>query len=75
MKFKTLGVASSLAIVACMAAPAYAQNQPAPADAAPAAEDGRTSDIGVTAEFREARLQDTPIAITADYLETVIVRA
>ncbi|HEY6816180.1 MAG TPA: TonB-dependent receptor [Croceibacterium sp.] len=65
MKFKTLSVASSLAIVACMAVPAHAQNQPAPAPAADADEDGRNNVITVTAQFREQNLQDTPIAITA----------
>src|SRR5690606_5109443 len=65
MKFKTLGVASSLAIVAGLTAPAYAQNEPADAAAAPATEDGRTNVITVTAQFREQNLQDTPIAITA----------
>ena len=60
MKFKTLSVVSSLAIVAGMATPAFAQ------EATPADETGaRNTEIVVTAEFREARLQDTPIAITA----------
>ncbi len=60
MKFKTLSVASSLAIMASMAAPAYAQDE--------GDEEGtssRTNTIVVTAEFREANLQDTPLAITA----------
>ncbi|HYD24982.1 MAG TPA: TonB-dependent receptor [Croceibacterium sp.] len=64
MKLKTLGVVSSLAIMASLATPAYAQDDPAPG-AAEANEDGRTNVITVTAEFREANLQDTPIAITA----------
>ena len=72
MKFKTLGVASSLAIVACMATPAYAQNDPAPAEAAP--EEGRSNDIVVTAQFREQNLQDTPIAITAVNAEMLEAR-
>jgi len=60
MKFKTLSVVSSLAIVAGMATPAFAQ------DTTAADETGaRNTEIVVTAEFREARLQDTPIAITA----------
>jgi iron complex outermembrane receptor protein len=58
MKFKTLGVTSSLAIMACMSAPAFAQDT-ANEDDTPA------NTIIVTAEFREANLQDTPIAITA----------
>jgi len=60
MNFKTLSVVSSLAIVAGMATPAFAQ------DTSAADETGaRNTEIVVTAEFREARLQDTPIAITA----------
>ncbi|WP_137680582.1 TonB-dependent receptor [Aurantiacibacter suaedae] len=56
MKFKSLSVVSSLAIMAGMAAPAFAQDEE---------EGARTNTIVVTAEFREANLQDTPIAITA----------
>tara|TARA_A100001391_G_scaffold273_2_gene654 strand:- start:71018 stop:73612 length:2595 start_codon:yes stop_codon:yes gene_type:complete len=56
MKFKSLCVASSLAIMAGMATPAFAQDEDSGA---------RTNTIVVTAEFREANLQDTPIAITA----------
>ncbi len=64
MKLKTLSVASSLAIMASMAAPAYAQD-----------DDGdRTNTIVVTAEFREANLQDTPIAITAVNAEMLEAR-
>jgi iron complex outermembrane receptor protein len=76
MKFKTLGVASSLAIVACMAAPAYAQNQPAqtPDQTAPADEETRGNVITVTAQFREQNLQDTPIAITAVNAEMLEAR-
>jgi iron complex outermembrane receptor protein len=50
------------ALAAALAAPAIAQNEtsaPQEADA------GETQDIVVTAQFRETRLQDTPIAITA----------
>jgi iron complex outermembrane receptor protein len=66
MKFKTLSVVSSLALVACLATPAYAQDDQAPADQQASDEDdARNNVITVTAEFREARLQDTPIAITA----------
>jgi iron complex outermembrane recepter protein len=76
MKFKTLGVASSLAIVASLAAPAHAQNQPAqtPAQAAPADEDRPGNVITVTAQFREQNLQDTPIAITAVNAEMLEAR-
>jgi iron complex outermembrane receptor protein len=48
----------------CASVPAMAQDAPAEAQAeaaAPAADD----EIVVTAQFREQRLQDTPIAITA----------
>jgi iron complex outermembrane receptor protein len=61
MKFRVFGVASSFAVAAALAVPAYAQDAAAPAED----EAGRNNEIIVTAEFREARLQDTPIAITA----------
>jgi len=64
MRFKTLGVVSSLAIVASLTTPAYAQETPAPQQQAES-EEGRTNVITVTAQFREQNLQDTPIAITA----------
>ncbi len=64
MKFNTLGVASSLAIAASMAVPAYAQND----------EGGASNEIVVTAQFREQSLQDTPIAITAVNAETLEAR-
>src|SRR5690606_1888132 len=59
MKFKTLGVASSLAIVAGLTTPAFAQDETAEG------EGNRSSEIVVTAQFREQVLQDVPIAITA----------
>jgi len=68
MKFKTLSVVSSLALVASLSTPAYAQGQPAnPNDQtdAQADEQNANPEIVVTAQFREQRLQDTPIAITA----------
>ena len=67
MKFKTLGVVSSLAIVAGLAVPAHAQdNNSAQAEASQDSQtENRTNVITVTAEFRAANLQDTPIAITA----------
>ncbi|HSG35294.1 MAG TPA: TonB-dependent receptor plug domain-containing protein, partial [Sphingomonadaceae bacterium] len=49
MKLKSLGVVSSIAVAATLTTPAVAQNV----------------EIVVTAEFREANVQDTPIAITA----------
>ena len=73
MKFKTLGVASSLAIMASLSTPAYAQDGDAAAQPEEQQE-GRTSEIVVTAEFREARLQDTPIAITAVNAEMLEAR-
>jgi len=68
MKFKTLGVVSSLAILAGMTAPVYAQ------DAAEGEAEGRSNVIVVTAEFREANLQDTPLAITAVNAEMLEAR-
>ncbi len=71
MTLKSFGFVSSIALVSALASPAYAQDDsPATttttnADQAPADEGARTSEIVVTAEFRQANLQDTPIAITA----------
>ncbi len=73
MKFKTLGVVSSLALVASLTTPAYAQDE-APVEEQAEEGDGRTNEILVTAEFREARLQDTPIAITAVNAEMLEAR-
>ena len=53
-----------LALATSLAAPAWAQDQAAPQGAAPQAP-APDADIIVTAQFRETRLQDTPIAITA----------
>ncbi|MBO9669020.1 MAG: TonB-dependent receptor [Sphingobium sp.] len=56
-----------LALSTAIAVPAFAQNTPAPAasgDAAASTEEA-APDIVVTAQFRETKLQDTPIAITA----------
>ncbi len=51
-----------LALATAMAAPAWAQSDAtAPQDA----DANQNQDIVVTAQFRETRLQDTPIAITA----------
>jgi iron complex outermembrane receptor protein len=80
MRFKTLGAASSLAIMACMAAPAHAQDQSenstnsATAQTDTDQEEGRTTVITVTAEFRAANVQDTPIAITAVNAEMLEAR-
>lgn len=67
MKLKSMSVVSSLAIMAAMTAPAYAQDEQQ-------ATGGRTAEIVVTAEFREANLQDTPIAITAINAEMLEAR-
>jgi iron complex outermembrane recepter protein len=56
LKFKPLMGASVIAM-ACLATPALAQDAEK--------DDATTGDIVVTAQFREQRLQDTPIAITA----------
>ena len=85
MKFKALSVVSSLAIVTCMAAPAYGQDAGEGEGASATVEDQRieqeegrtgpgTTTIVVTAQFREANLQDTPIAITAVNAEMLQAR-
>ncbi len=71
MNFRSFALVSSLAVMAALASPAYAQddsqNTSADQDAAANQDDAdnRPNEIIVTAEFREANLQDTPIAITA----------
>jgi iron complex outermembrane receptor protein len=47
------------------AAPAYAQDPPAPAPAAASDDSDRLQDIVVVAQKREQRLQDVPVAVTA----------
>jgi len=56
-----------LALSTAIAVPAFAQNTPAPAASGDAAASNEEAapDIVVTAQFRETKLQDTPIAITA----------
>jgi iron complex outermembrane recepter protein len=65
---------SSFALAACtMAQPVHAQDDPA----APAADNAVETDadtIVVTAQFREQRLQDTPLAISAISAETLNAR-
>ncbi|HTN13444.1 MAG TPA: TonB-dependent receptor [Sphingomonadaceae bacterium] len=68
MKLKTMGVVSSLAIMTSMTAPAFAQDEENENSG------NRTNEIIVTAEFREANLQDTPIAITAVNAEMLDAR-
>ena len=74
MTLKSFGLVSSIALVAALSSPAMAQQDDTTGEAAvgtvdeqqEAADDaGRSNEIIVTAEFREANLQDTPIAITA----------
>jgi iron complex outermembrane receptor protein len=89
MTLKSFGFVSSLAIVSALASPAYAQDQGDAAAAATtttssnnAAQDANTdgstgarnTEIVVTAEFRQANLQDTPIAITAVNAEMLEAR-
>jgi iron complex outermembrane receptor protein len=71
MKFKTLGVASSLAIIAGLATPAFAQDE---TGAPQEQQEGRSNEIVVTAQFREQVLQDVPIAITAVNAEMIEAR-
>ena len=61
MKFKTLGVVSSLAIIACLSTPAFAQDDTTGEGAVGTVDEqqeeqqaGRSNEILVTAEFREA---------------------
>jgi len=75
MTFKSYGLVSSIALMTALAAPAYAQDDQS-TDAAQTADEAgqRTTEIVVTAEFREASLQDTPIAITAVNAEMLEAR-
>jgi iron complex outermembrane receptor protein len=59
------------ALAAALTAPAWGQEQATPQDAA---ETDTMPDIVVTAQFREQRLQDTPIAITAVNAEMLEAR-
>ena len=71
MKFATLGVVSSLALITGLASPVSAQDLDTDTSEGEAAgqedvgEEGRTATIVVTAQFREQALQNTPLAITA----------
>lgn len=71
--------AATVALCLSMSAPAAAQESPPPATEAPAqaAEDGGIEDIVVTAQRREERLQDVPVAVsalTADFITSNNVR-
>src|SRR3990167_5926076 len=72
MTFKSFGLVSSFALITALAVPAYAQDEPAADQDADSGQ--RTNEIVVTAEFREANLQDTPIAITAVNAEMLEAR-
>lgn len=72
MTLKSFGLVSSIALVSALSSPAHAQQQDdTTGEAAVGTVDeqqqevARGNEIIVTAEFREANLQDTPIAITA----------
>ncbi len=71
MRVKHATSAAIIAIVAAFATPAWAQDQAAPQTSA---DDNSMQDIVVTAQFRETRLQDTPIAITAMNAELMEAR-
>ncbi len=73
MNFKKLSVASSLAIATCLSTPAFAQDE-SEAQEESQTRQNQTNVIVVTAEFREANLQDTPIAITAVNAEMLDAR-
>ena len=62
MKLRTLSVVSTLAMAACLATPAFAQDDANKGDNSKATDENA---IVVTATFRETQLQDTPLAITA----------
>ncbi len=64
MRVKNALSAGIVALAAAIAVPAAAQDNPPPANT-DSSNDTTTPDIVVTAQFRETRLQDTPIAITA----------
>ncbi|MEG3124270.1 TonB-dependent receptor [Sphingomonas sp. GB1N7] len=55
---------SGAALLALIAAPAFAQVAPAPAAAEPAADDSAPGEIIVTAQKRSERLQDVPVAVS-----------
>ncbi|MXO59903.1 TonB-dependent receptor [Altererythrobacter salegens] len=65
MNLKSFALVSSIAVMAALASPAYAQDDGQSTAAGQEDSDSRPNEIIVTAEFREANLQDTPIAITA----------
>ena len=69
MKLTKLSAVSSIALAIGVAAPAYAQDTAEEVDTG-----SRNVEIVVTAEFREANLQDTPIAITAVNAEMLEAR-
>ena len=75
MTFKSIGLVSSIALATALSAPAFAQEgEPTTGTVDEQREEARTNEIIVTAEFREANLQDTPIAITAVNAEMLEAR-
>jgi iron complex outermembrane recepter protein len=63
---KVTKLLASVALVGALVSPAYAQDAAQTQDATAAADEPEAiHDIVVTAQFREQRLQDTPLAITA----------
>ena len=84
MTLKSFGLVSSIALAAALSTPAMAQQDDTTGEAAvgtvdeqqEAANDpGRSNEIIVTAEFREANVQETPIAITAVTADMLEARA
>jgi iron complex outermembrane recepter protein len=69
-KFMRSGVSSTALVLALAASPAMAQTQAA----APEAAETGVTDIVVTAQRREERLQNVPIAVTAVAGDTLISR-
>ena len=67
MKLKSVGLVSSIALMSALSSPAFAQDEQQE-------EGARSTEIVVTAQFREQRLQDTPIAITAMNAEILEAR-
>ena len=78
MTLKSFGLVSSIALAAALSSPAFAQDDDTTTgtveEQAEETRDGRTDEIIVTAQFREQRLQDTPIAITAVNAEMLEAR-
>lgn len=75
MNIRALKVVSCCALATSLAAPVYAQDTgTTPVEETTAPTGARNTEIVVTAEFRAANLQDTPIAITAVNAEMLEAR-